>query len=347
MKRNTRRFLVFGVVFLGVLVLSANVSAKTVLKCSSQWTEYMTGSKIASWFADEIKKATKGEVEIKIYFSESLAKAGENLHLLKSGAIDMAEMSPAYFPAELPITTAANTIPFGFDNICEGSAIGRAFMDEIPAFMEESLRHNIRPLFFHLLNDYFLVTREPVKRLSDMKGKKIRAWGNQMPRLFAAAGGMGVSVFIAEVYETLQRGVADGTIINTDGCVAYKLYEVAKHITEYPTIWQGPAWGCYINEKVWQKLPPDHKKIFLETAERARKRELTVTYKADTEARKTLKAHGVQFHKMPEEDVAKWKEATPDFRAEWVNKMEKKGKGQAARDTIKLWDNIRRWVVCP
>jgi TRAP-type C4-dicarboxylate transport system substrate-binding protein len=346
MKRNAKMFLIVGVVFLGLFILSANGFAKTVLKCSSQWTQYQTGSKIAQWFADEIKKATNGEVEIKIFYSQALAKAGENLGLLRSGAIDMAEMSPAYFPAELPFFTVANSVPMGMDNLCQGSAIIKAFMERIPAFMEEAKSNNIRPLFFHLLSNYMLVTRDPVEKLSDLKGKKIRTWGKDMPRLMKAAGAIGVTKFVPELYENLQRGVIDGTLFNTDSAVSYKLYEVAKHITEV-VIWQGPAWGCFINEDVWQKLSPQHQKIFLETAERARAKEITATAAADIEARKTLKSHGVQFHKMPEEDVAKWINSAPDFRADWVKEMAKKGKGQAASDTIKLWDDMRRWIVCP
>jgi len=268
------------------------------------------------------------------------------LSLLRSGAIDMAEMSPAYFPAELPFFTVANSVPMGMDNLCQGSAIIKAFMEKIPAFMEEANSHNIRPLFFHLLSNYMLVTRDPVTKLSDLKGKKIRTWGKDMPRLMKAAGAIGVTKFVPELYENLQRGVIDGTLFNTDSAVSYKLYEVAKHITEV-VIWQGPAWGCFINEGVWQKLSPQHQKIFLETAERARAKEITATKAADIEARKQLKAQGVQFHKMPEEDVAKWINSAPDFRADWVKEMEKKGKGQAARDTIILWDDMRRWIVCP
>lgn len=346
MRGNAGKFLIFGFIFLFLLVISPDVFAKTVLKCSSQWTESQTGSKITQWFADEIEKATKGEVEIKIFWSQSLAKAGENLNLLRSGAIDMAEMSPAYFPAELPFFTVANSVPMGMDNLCQGSAIIKAFMEKIPAFMEEAKSNNIRPLFFHLLSDYMLVTRDPVTKLSDLKGKKIRTWGKDMPRLMSAAGATGVTIFVAEFYENLQRGVIDGSLFNTDGCVSYKIYEVAKNMTEV-VIWQGPAWGCFINENVWQKLSPQNKKIFIETAERARAREIIATKEADIEARKILSDHGMKFHKMPEEDVAKWIESAPDFRAEWVAEMEKQGKGQAAKDTIKLWDEMRRWIVCP
>jgi len=219
-------------------------------------------------------------------------------------------------------------------------------MDKIPAYMEEAKRHNIRLLFTHLLSDYLIVTRDPVTKLSDLRGKKIRTWGKELPALFSAAGAIGVTAFIPEVYENLQRGVVDGTVLNTDGCVAYKLYEVAKHITEV-VIWQGPAWGTFINENVWQKLSSDHQQLFLQTAQKAREKEITMTYNADIQARKVLNENGVQFHQFPEEDLVKWKKAAPDFRADFVKEMEKQGKGQAARDMINVWNDIRKWVTCP
>ena len=91
--------LVFAIVM--VLFYNSYSHSKTKLKLSSQYTEYHTGSVVTQWFADEVNKATNGEVEIAIFWSESLAKIGENLSLLRQGAIDMAEISPAYFPAEL------------------------------------------------------------------------------------------------------------------------------------------------------------------------------------------------------------------------------------------------------
>jgi TRAP-type transport system periplasmic protein len=346
MKRTSGRFLVFGALFLGFVAFSLNVHAKTVLKMSHQFPAVAAGSKIDQWYADEVKKATNGEVEIKIFWSEALAKAKENLTLLRSGAIDMAGMSAGYFPSELPFYCIGNSIAMGMDNICQSSAIMKAFMDKVPAFKEEERNNKIRVLFFHLLNPYLLVTKEPVNNLSDLKGKKFRTWGEDLPMLFKAAGATPVTIFMPEIYENLQRGVIDGCPFSLDLVVAYKLYEVAKHITEV-VIWEGPAWGLWISEKSWQKLSPRNQEILLETADRARKREITTTAEAEIKAREFLKQEGVEFHNFPAQELAKWKKASPDFYNVWIEKMEKMGKGDAARQTVQLWKDMRSWIVCP
>jgi TRAP-type C4-dicarboxylate transport system substrate-binding protein len=232
------------------------------------------------------------------------------------------------------------------DSICQSSALMKGVMEKIPEFMEEAKRNNIRPIFFHLLNPYLLVTREPVTQLEDLEGKKIRTWGEDMPKLVKAAGGVPVTIFLPELYENLQRGVIDGCPFSVDFVVTYKIYEVAKYITEV-VMWEGPAWGVWISEKSWRKLSPQHQQVLLDVAERARQRELKKTAEAEIEAREFLKQQGVEFNQFPPEELSKWQKANPDFYTEWVDKMVKLGKGDAARQTVELWKDLRSWILCP
>ncbi|MBU0545534.1 MAG: C4-dicarboxylate TRAP transporter substrate-binding protein [Proteobacteria bacterium] len=326
-----------------VFCVSSGVSAKTVLKMNHQFPASAAGSKIDQWFADEVKKATGGEVEIQIFWSNALGAAKENLTLLRGGAIDMAGMSPGYFPSELPLFCAPNSIPMAMDNIRQSSAIMKAFMDKVPAFMEEAKQQQIRPLFFHLLNPYLLVTRDPVTKLEDLKGKKIRTWGEDLPRLFQAADAVPVNIFLPELYENLQRKVIDGCPFGVDMVLSYKLQDITKNITEI-VIWEGPAWGVWISEKSWQKLSPENQKKILEIVEKAREMELKTTAEEEVKAREALKTAGVQFHSFKAGDLERWKKASPDFFNDWIDKMQKLGKGDAAKQTISIWKEMREKI---
>lgn len=339
-------FSILGTITLVVLLVCSSAYTKTLLRMNHQFPAAAAGSKIDQWFADEVKKATGGEVEIQIFWSNALGGAKENLTLLGRGAIDMAGMSAGYFPAQLPFFCAPNSLPMAMDNICQSSALMKAFMEKIPAFGEEAKRNKIVPIFFHLLNPYLLVTREPVTKLDDLKGKKIRTWGEDMPRLVKAAGGTPVTIFLPELYENLQRGVIDGCPFSVDFIQTYKIYEVAKYVTEV-VMWEGPAWGIWASEKSWNKLSSKNRKIILDVAERARKLELRKTAEAEIAARQFLKSKGVKFAEFPAAELAKWQLANPDFYADWIKKMEKLGKGTEARETVELWKDIRSWVNCP
>ena len=346
MMKKFKLFSCIVIIALLAFAICSNAAAKTVLRMNHQFPAAAAGSKIDQWFVDEVKKATDGEIEIQIFWSNALGAAKENLTLLGTGAIDAAGMSAGYFPAQLPFFAAPNSLPMAMDNICQSSALMKAFMEKIPAFQEEAERNKVVPIFFHLLNPYLLVTRDPVNKLDDLKGKKIRTWGEDMPRLVKAAGGTPVTIFLPELYENLQRGVIDGCPFSVDFIQTYKIYEVAKYVTEV-VMWEGPAWGVWFSQKSWDKLSKKHQQIIMDVAERARKLELTKTAEAEIAARKFLEDKGVKFSPFPPAELAKWQKANPDFYSDWIKKMEKQGKGAEAKQTVELWKDLRSWINCP
>ncbi len=321
--------------------------AKTVLTMNHQFPETAAPSKIDRWFANRIKEATEGEVEIRIFWSNGLGAPRENLALLRNGDIHMAAMSAGYFPSKLPLFSAPNSIPMGMDNICQASALMHAFMTRLPAFMEEAEENGIRPLFFHLLNPYLLVTREPVTRFSELSGKRIRTWGKDMPRLVRAAGATPVKLFLPDLHEAMKRGVIDGCPFSVDLTVSYRIHELAKHITEV-VMWAGPSYGIWINGNTWNKLPVKYRRIIMETAEQAREMEIPATLSAEKSARDFLIQRGVQFHPFPENELDAWRSRNPDFFSDLISEMEKRGKADAARTAVKMWREIRgTHTECP
>jgi TRAP-type C4-dicarboxylate transport system substrate-binding protein len=310
------------------------------LRMNSQFTATAEGSKIDQWFADEVAKATNGEVTIKIFWAGALGAPQENLSLLGAGAIDMAAMSPAYFPSDLPFFSAPNSLPMTMDNLRQASALMPRLTAEVPAFQKEAARHGIRPLFFHLLNPYLLMSRSPVVALQDLKGKKVRTWGEDLPKLFMAAGATPVNILIPEIYENLQHGVIDAVPFNVDLAVTYKIHEAARHVTEV-VIWMGPAWGVWITEAAWNKISPENQAKITAVVERARIRELETTARAEKHARKALQEAGVTFHPFPAEELAKWKAASPDFYDDWTARMEKLGQGDDARKAVEIMRQVR------
>jgi TRAP-type C4-dicarboxylate transport system substrate-binding protein len=173
--------------------------AATLLRMNHQMTANTAGSIVDQWFADEVKKRTNGAVEMKIFFSNGLGEVKETLSLLESGAIDVAALSPGYFPDQLPFFTAPNSIPMAIDNIDQAYVISKRFMAEVPAFMDEARAKKIRPIFFHVLNPYLIVAKEPVVSVEQLKGKKFRTWGSDLPRMAQAIGMTPVTLGVTEL----------------------------------------------------------------------------------------------------------------------------------------------------
>lgn len=334
---NTLKKAGLGGVLAGALAVAAQADVR--LNMNHQWPATTAGSKVDQWFADEIEARTDGEVKIKIFWSEGLAKSGEALELLQTGGLDMAAMSPGYFPAQLPLHVAPNSIPMKMESVDQASTLMKRLMAEVPAYAEEAEANGIKALFFHHLNPYLLVSREPITSVAQMEGRKMRTWGNDMPRMVQAAGGTPVTMMLPEIYEGLSRGVVDTAPFAVDLVVNYKIHEVAKHISEI-TLWEGPSWGVWISQDAWAKLTPEQQAIVEEVSVEAMERDRLSVLAANEEARETLKAAGVTFHDFPQAEKDKWRAALPDFFGDWIAAMDEVGKGDAARQAVAVWKEV-------
>ena len=123
--------------------LSGETSAKT-LRMSNQWTETTAGAKVDKWWASEIEKRTGGAVKIKIFWAGVLGKAKENLGLIQQGAIDLAAMSPGYFPAQLPFHAAPNSIPMAMSRPDQATELMERLLTEVDEFDKEAKRNGMK-----------------------------------------------------------------------------------------------------------------------------------------------------------------------------------------------------------
>ena len=321
-----------------IFAVSNPVSAQ-MLKMSSQWTENTPGGQVDIWWADQIRERTNGEIDIKIFWEGQLGKGKENLGLIQQGAIELAAMSPGYFPAELPFHAAPNSIPMAMSEVPQATELMERLLQEVPEFDKEAKRNGMKALFFHHLNPYLLVCKDPVTSVADMEGKKVRTWGKDMPRMVEAAGGVAVTLGLAELYEGLQKGTVDCIPFSVDLMVSYKIYEVAKHV-HYITLWEGPTNAVWISSDIWNGFTDEQRAIVTEVSFAAARRDRDQVLAAGEAAIDTLKAEGVQFHEFPAEEAAKWRAANPDFFADFIADMTELGRGEDAEKTIMIWREV-------
>jgi TRAP-type C4-dicarboxylate transport system substrate-binding protein len=267
-----------------------------------------------------------------------MGKSRELLSLVGQGAVDVAATPASYFPTQLPFLSAPSSLPLTLDSVRQGHVVMHTLWQEMPAMQEEARKANVFPLFFHVLNPYHLLCTKPVRSLDDLKGKKLRSWGEDMPRAWQAIGAVPVTVLPGDFYESLQRGSIDCMLLPWDLIVAFKLHEVAKYgsAVNLGAVVSNPQW---YNLPKWHSFPPQVKTLFLEVADEARKRDATKAEEAERSAFETMKAAGVEI--IPFADQAKFEKAMPDFLGDWIKKMEKLGAGSEATAMVKRWKELR------
>lgn len=292
-------------------------------------------SGIDQWWANEIKKRSGGKINIRIFWGGSAGQPLEILGLVGSGAVDFGAVPQAFFPNELPLIGAPNSVPYVFKTRQAAVAVSAGLVAENKAVQEELRRNKVKPLFFHPMNSYYPLCTKPIKTMADFKGLRIRSFGAYQPPMWDALGSVGVNVLPSDIYEGLQRGRLDCGFFSTDLYKVTKLYEVAKHLS---TAGVGPVatWPIWANHDKWENsYPSEVKKLIMEVSQEATQRSLQAITEAETEALEFLKKQGVTVVDFAERDA--YNAAIPDMREVWFKSMVSKGLGDQAKTVLDYW----------
>jgi TRAP-type mannitol/chloroaromatic compound transport system substrate-binding protein len=175
---------------------------------------------------------------------------------------------------------------------------GKRIMEKICA------KHGVHYLGATPIEAEHFWSKKPLRSINDLKGLKIRA-GGAAAATVSALGASVVTIPGAEIYQALERGVIDACefttlTVNTN----YAFHEVAKYIT-MPTYSGGGNYDWLVNQKAWNDLPDDLKKIVeVSVNETSLLYWLRIRQETVRVMEKLSKA-GVQFVWWSDEDMAK------------------------------------------
>jgi TRAP-type mannitol/chloroaromatic compound transport system substrate-binding protein len=304
-----RKFFALGSIFVFALfmLIHSTATAKTIeWRMATGRTPALTPYHEADKnFAKMVNEMSGGRLKITVYPAGELMGAFEIFDATRDGTIQCAAAWSTYW-------TTKNT---AFDLFCS-----MGFMMTAPDWMTWLYSGGGLELGQELYAKYGLkffpiaITgpesgfriKQPIRNLEDFKGKKLRTGVLQTIWVLQQIGANPTRIPGSEVYMALKLGTIDGAeyaVPSTDWNMKF------QETTEY---WMTPAgWhqaGCIsdlmINEKAWNDLPDDLKKI-VETAAKAN---MVWSYsKANydsMEAQKKFKEAGIKESRL-DEDVQK------------------------------------------
>jgi TRAP-type C4-dicarboxylate transport system substrate-binding protein len=312
-------------VSLPVAVLSGALSLAVAGAAHSQqpqfqlrWGHYLADGpfvQLEKDFVNQIEKRTNGRVKINITFAGGLGKGEELLMLTARGAIDMTATAPGYNPDQLRYWRAFQT-PLLFQTTQQAMNVLGKVVEEFPIYRQEMDRVGVVWLFQQPLGEYYLSGSSPnCTTIAELRGKKIRSFGADIPKGFSAIGAVPVTVAPTATYEALQHGNLDYSFINPGNIMQYKLYEVGKH--HCGPVMAITGHNVTIGKRTWARLPADIQKIFLDQSRQTMQDYLAWVGNFEAKSVEQIKSHGGTFTPFPAEELKKWKASAPDFLAEW------------------------------
>ena len=201
-----------------------------------------------------VEKKVGDQVGFEFYPAEQLGKLKDQLQLVTSGAVDIAQIDPGYTPDKLPLSEIGH-LPGAYSKACDAAL---PYWEMIsPGGSLDALEwkpQGIRAIIAYSFSQYQMFVNKAFHSLSDIKGFKLRVSG---PAVYATVQGMGaVPVFVSgpETYQALSRGTVDGVIFSIASVKAYNLDRLVKAGT-IDENFSGSTIGYAINENSWRKLP--------------------------------------------------------------------------------------------
>jgi TRAP-type transport system periplasmic protein len=262
-------------------------------------------------FTELVKERTGGNVEVQFFGSSALGNEKDQFEMVKNGVLEMstgAGSMLAVFPGWESLGIFSMPYVMGGDTEAEQFKIFQKIANG-PVGQEITEKgtatSGIRALDFTWWYGWRHVTTKSkqVTKADDLKGMKLRT--PDAPIQKAALEALGASITpiaFAELYSALQMGVVDGQENPLNTIDAQKFYEVQKYLTLTAHLTQIQV--AIINEKFYQGLSPELRKVFLEAARDAGIWQSETQIKANETALEDLKAKGMVVNNIDKKEFA-------------------------------------------
>ncbi|MCS7233438.1 MAG: TRAP transporter substrate-binding protein [Synergistetes bacterium] len=321
-------------VFLGLIIGLGNPlnSAEGVIKLS--YANFFPPSHIQSILAEswikEVGKRSNGKVEISYFPGGALLQGPNIFEGVLNGIADIGMSCFAYTSGRFPLMEAVD-LPLGYpDGTTATKVINRYFNMINPKELS-----GVKVLYLHAHGPGILHSKIKINKLEDLKGLKIRTTGFSA-KVAKALGGVPVAMSQGMAYEALQKGIVEATFAPMETLKGWKQAEVIKHTIMCTKI--GYTTGMYVvmNQKKWENLPEDVKKILEEISIDWVEKHGKAWDESDLEGKEFTLSLGNEIISLPDDEHERWRKAVEPVIDEYMNEIQKKGvPGKEAIETLK------------
>jgi tripartite ATP-independent transporter DctP family solute receptor len=240
----------------GVLLTAAStLHAERQLRLGSPWPTNSPPHAGLEAFARAAGAESGGRLRVVVYPDSQLGDIQALITGVQTGTVDMTYLSVGN-ASVLKGGAALNVayVPYLFDSRgAAEQAVNSALFQDLYEALARTSGVRIFAAYGSRLPRAINTVRGPVSKPADLKGMKIRVPPIELLRAaFERLGAKPVVMGLSDTYMAISRGQVDGQENGVDAMVAYKWYEVAKHLSTTEHVYEVAAY--YVNEKVWQSL---------------------------------------------------------------------------------------------
>jgi TRAP-type C4-dicarboxylate transport system substrate-binding protein len=322
-----RRSAIAAMAALGAITLAGNAMAQqTVTLRLHQFlppTAPIPSLAIVPW-AKKLEAESGGRIKVQLFHSMSMGGSPPQLFdQARDGVVDITWTVLGYTPGrfnkaevfELPFMSGA------------AEPASRAFHEFVEKHAADEFK-DVKLLAAHTHGPGLFHTKDPLTKLEDLKGKKVRGGSRVISNMLLKLGATPVGMPVPAVTEAITKGVIQGTTIPWEVVPSLKIAEIVKNHTTF----SGPqglftqTFALTMNKNSYDKLPADLKKVIdansgVETAALFGR----AMDEGDRLGLASAQKLGNKVVTLDAAETARWKAAAAAVEADWVKEVQGKG----------------------
>ena len=219
------------------------------------WTDVIT-----PW-TREIAKASNNQLTIRLFPAMQLGGRPPDLYRqVIQGISDMTFTLPGYTSAEFPMM-ALTELPGTATSADDGT---RKLWAHFEKYLARDFKGTKVLMLWNSDSASLMSRAKPIRALEDLKGMRIRTPSAAQSAQLEALGAIPIDMPANQIYNNLDRGVIDASMIPMSAALDFKLIEVVKYFTINAPLGRSPFLVA-MNQTRYNKLPADAKKVIDET----------------------------------------------------------------------------------
>jgi TRAP-type C4-dicarboxylate transport system substrate-binding protein len=262
-------------------------------------------------FAEEVSKATQGQLTIKIHSAGSLIKHPEIKNNVRQGIVPIGEFFLSRLSNENQVF-GADSQPFLATNYAEAEKLWKA---QRPIVEELLDKQGLMVLFSVPWPPQGLYTKKAINTVEDLKGIKFRAYNATLELFAKEIGAAPTQVEVPDIPQAFATGRVEAMITSPSTGANSKAWDFVTHYTDIQA-WL-PKNIVVVSKKAFRKLDGGVQEAVLKAAGEAEARGWEMSRNETAEKTKILKDNGIEVVTPSAELMAGLKKIGEAMITEW------------------------------
>lgn len=215
--------------------------------------------KMTEEWAKQIEEASNGRIKISIYPGGALAGQTEVVECVEAGTADFGMVYTSSYDAVFPLTNGITVPMLGIGSAPQATYVLWDLYDKYEQVKKEYEDFQLVHMYSNGTGYFQFTADNKVNTYDGIKGLKIRTSGGAQTKFVEACGGVPMTISTSELYESLEKGIVDGSVSSGSQTASWNLAEVEPYFVDMP-LYVG-VWLTIMNKDSYAKLPADLQKI--------------------------------------------------------------------------------------